>query len=150
MYREIKFEIVYETSQGWVRKPVVSLFFTAKGIVANVQAEKTEPSTEEPGVFPVHIDWGKAFLFQSAGVFDKVGNLLFHGHLLKDEAGKLYEVMFANGSFFLADEGVESEPAMLSDEVLRKLEIIGDIIQQKDLLKVPDEKIFEKHDQVTS
>ena len=81
----------------------------------------------------VIIDEYTSWLYQSTNAFDRNGKLIYHGDLLKDEQGILYEVMYAVGSYFIVKDDA---PLMLLDEHVRKLVVVGNIIENYDLIKV--------------
>jgi len=73
------------------------------------------------------------FLYQGTNAFDKTGRRIFHGDILKNEAGELFEVYHSGGSYFIVEW---DNPVMLLDENTRHLEIVGNVVENADLLKI--------------
>ena len=94
------------------------------------------------------VDEENVWLFQSTNTFDSTGALIFHGHILKDKDEKHFEVMAACGSYFIVDRDAQfgdrkDVAVMLTDDITRKLTIVGDIIKDTKLVEMPvDETIF--------
>lgn len=110
-------------------------FLTVKGLpVVSASYTLAEGETSQNGVnVTVIIDEVENWLFQSTNAFDKNGVPIYHGDLLKDADGILYEVMYAVGSYFIVKDDA---PLMLLDEHTRKLEVVGNVIENYDLIKV--------------
>ena len=78
-------------------------------------------------------------VLQFAGSFDKGGKAIYQGHLLKDAEGNVFEVIQAAGSFgIVKNNGF----VLLEDSVTRRLEVVGDIIQNLEMV-LPQEKLQE-------
>lgn len=73
------------------------------------------------------------YLFQGTNAFDKAGKRIYHGDILKNEAGELFEVYHSGGSYFIVEW---DNAVMLLDENTRHLEIVGNVVENADLLKV--------------
>ena len=80
----------------------------------------------------VIIDEGTSWLYQSTNSFDKNGDTIYHGDILEQD-GILHEVMYAVGSYFIVKDDA---PIMLLDQNTRHLAIVGNVIQNNELLKV--------------
>ena len=131
----IKFHIVRQLNQHeWERVEVDRLYFDEIGACkVGIKA-----IGENGGDNYNHFDLRKenVKLFQFAGAFDKNGKPIYQGHLLKDEAERIYEVIQACGSFIILKN---EQAVMLEDNVTRKLEIVGDIVQNLDLVLSEEE-----------
>lgn len=126
--RPIVFEIVYKLGNGeYVREAVQSLKFPAD----SGYLEAKTPTSDAVQVNPLYTS-----LLQFTGEFDIEGKPIFHGHILGDteHPGEVYEVVFYNGGFHLVKN---DEPRDLTNEVCMKLKIVGDAIQNADML-APD------------
>lgn len=86
------------------------------------------------------VDESTVWLFQSTNTFDKKNISIYHGDLLKDAEGILFEVMYACGSYFIVKDDA---PLMLLDEYTRNLEVVGNVVENFDLIKV-DASILNK------
>lgn len=135
--RIIHFELVKILGKKTFRVQVESLDFRKKeGGIVEIWATPR-------GGKPMLVDEETVYLFQSTNAFDKHSRLIFHGDILKGNDGTLYEVFYANGSFFIV--GGNGEPLMLFDEVVRRVEVVGDVIRNYDLVAQKiDESIFIK------
>lgn len=135
IYRTIKFEVLYDVGTAgapeWKREAVAEMLCVPQFGVTSV---KTVTDVE------VALDPLKVSLLQSTGAFDKIGREIFHADILADEiAGEIYQVIFAEGSFYLS-KGEAIYP--LENERVMKLKVVGDAIRDEKLL-VPDKPIDE-------
>jgi len=90
----------------------------------------------------IKIDWLNTFLLQFTGSFDKEGTAIYHGELLQDENEIIYEVLNVCGSFVILDE--QGEPILLTDDVCRKMKVIGNVMADRQLIEAPvDMTVFE-------
>lgn len=110
-------------------------FVTVKGLpVVTARFELTAKADNTPAVYEtVVIDEVVNWLYQSTNTFDKNGKPIYHGDLLKDAEGILYEVMYAVGSYFIV---MGDTAVMLLDNVTRALEVVGNVVENNDLIKV--------------
>lgn len=131
----IKFDIVRQVGEKEFERVVVDrLFFDELG-----ECKVGIKSVGESGGDNYeHIDLrsGRCCLFQFAECFDKNGKAIYQGHLLKDENGKIFEVIRACGSHVIV---VDEQMVVLEDRVTRKLEIVGDVVQNLDLILSEEE-----------
>lgn len=145
IFRPIKFQVMYRTGDKWSRDDVVNLFMNAEQGAYQVQ-------TANVGEFP--LDPMNTALVQFTGQFDKVGAEIYHAHLLKDEAGDIWKVIFFNGKFAL--QHGEDEPVELDMQRCMVMTVIGDEFNDSVLtvpanaeaviekaIKEPDEKSYE-------
>ena len=135
MYRQILFDFIYKTSEGgWKREKANLIRFGISEIEVIKEGEKEDDKI----IFKV--DWENVFLLQSAGCFDKTGKTIFHGEILKDEEGRLFEVYLVNGSFFIVKD---EEQIILSDNVVRRLDVVGNVIENGDMVAPTQEQLNE-------
>lgn len=122
IYKQIKFDIVYPEAGGFKREPVTELLIAPSYGATN--------ATTESGV-ELQLDPMNTTLLQFTGSFDREGREVYHGHLLTNDKGDIYEVVGYHAGFHLqrGDETLE-----LNDEVLMKLLIVGDVIQDAKLV----------------
>ena len=134
IYRTLKFQVLHKEGESWKREPVKDIALTDMG-VGSVRVDN-EDETE------IRIDWLNTFLLQFTGSFDKEGTAIYHGELLQDEAEVIYEVLNVCGSFIILDD--QGEPILLSDEVCRKMKVIGNVMADRELIEAPiDTSVFE-------
>lgn len=123
----IKFDVLYRVSETeWKREPIMALKFDNLG----------ETDAFINGGDRLDLREDKYHLFQFAECFDRGGKPIYQGHLLKDEFGKVFEVIKACGSFVIV---VDEKLVVLEDRITRQLEIVGDVIQNLDLILSEDE-----------
>lgn len=127
IYRTLKFEVLYDVGTAgapdWKREAVAEMLCTPEFGVTSV---KTVTDVE------LALDPLKVSLLQSTGTFDKIGREIFHADILADEkAGEIYQVIFAEGCFYLSrNEAIYP----LENERVMKLKVIGDSIRNEKLL----------------
>jgi len=127
MYREIEFKINYRTGE----KTYLSV---------DAQSVETKDGVQyATGINQVsyQIDWIDNSLLQSTGMFDRDGKKIVHGDILKNvETEKHYEVMFACGAFFIIeDEDENSDRILLTEALVMKMQIVGDIFNNPELVQ---------------
>ncbi len=131
-----KYKVIIKQGEFFETYPVETLtFLTNKGlpvVSASYYKPQTLDETEREKLIAI-IDESTCWLYQSTNAFDRQGKLIYHGDLLQDEQGILYEVMYAVGSYFIVKDDA---PLMLLDEHVRRLTIAGNIIENYDLIKV--------------
>lgn len=99
----------------------------------------------------VDIDDTTTFARRATGMFDKLGQMLFGGDLVKfmqEHAGNapievIAPIVWINGAYCIAIEGVE-EQIYLTQHNVMQIEKIGNIYQHGKILEKPiDEAVFE-------
>lgn len=130
IYRQLKFEVVYDVGEVgrpiWKREPVAEMLCAPEFGVTSV---KTISDVE------LALDPLKVSLLQSIGMYDKEGSEIFHAHVLVEDEKTAFQVVFANGCFYL---NRAEELIVATDEVCRKLKIVGDIFGEYDLVDPQD------------
>lgn len=98
----------------------------------SIPADPATPEIMETMETVVH-DEVTNWLYQCTNAFDSQNMPIYHGDLLEDKDGILYEVMYAVGSYFIVKD---DEAVILLDKVTRYLTIKGNVIENSDLIKV--------------
>jgi hypothetical protein len=140
-----KYQIIVKNTDGtFSRHQAEGInMVTVKGLpVVTARFEVSPQADATPAVYEtVVIDEVVNWLYQSTNAFDKNSNPIYHGDLLKDADNILYEVLYAVGSYFIVDNNAKfcdkkEEAVMLLDHVTRKLEVVGNVVENSDLIKV--------------
>lgn len=122
IYKQIKFDIVYPDGEAFKREAVTELLIAPSYGATN--------ATTESGV-DLKLDPMNTTLLQFTGTFDQEGREIYHGHLLADVAGNLYEVVGYHAGFHLQ---LGDKTTEMTDDVLMQLKIVGDVIQDAKLI----------------
>ncbi len=140
MYRDLKFIIMHRTGEKtYENVPALKI----EWLNANNTPFPELVATDKEGV-SYKIDWENNFLLECTGMFDKDGLLAYHGDILENEEGKRYEVFFAWGGFFIT-ESEEGDRVFLSDLLMRKMKVVGNVFQTPELIVKPvNEEEFNK------
>ncbi len=104
-----------------------------------------------------NIDWLKDLNFSDDfpimqivnGCFDKEARAIYEGDILENYKGKVFDVKKYNGSFVIftrvLNEGGDDEPVYLADFLTKDFKIIGNIVENSELLVEPvNEEIVKK------
>lgn len=75
-------------------------------------------------------------LMQYTGLKDKNGVKIFEGDIVKTAYGEIYDVFFTSGGFMVSNFEYEFN---LTDSHTAKLEVIGNIYENPELLEAEDE-----------
>lgn len=130
MHQIIKYEILIRIGDTeYTRSPVTELYFGDGGVLATISSDGKDYDATNSNVW----------LLLSSGAFDKNNKEIYQSDLLKDNDGKIFEVIKACASLFIV---VDDKAIILTDDVTKNLEVIGNSIQNIDLVVSPEE--FEK------
>lgn len=134
MYRQIEFDIMHRVGEKeWKRIRAVKLDHSGDELIA----------TDSDDICYA-IDWENNYLLQSLQMFDKRGVPIYHGHILKDGAGKHFEVFYGLGSFFIIKD-LDGDRILLTESLVMEMEVVGDIFNNSDLVMKPvDQAEFEE------
>lgn len=126
IYRPIKFEALFDIGSAgkpeWKREPVVELLSVPQFGITSI---KTTSGYE------IELDPMKVSLLEFTGMFDREGMEIYHAHLLADDDGHIWQVIYARGCFML---NMGNDLCGLSEEICMKLKIVGDALQNAALL----------------
>lgn len=99
----------------------------------------------------IEIDDTTTFARRATGMFDKTGNMIFGGDIVKatiqhkqeDAKELLLPIVWVNGAYCIAIEGL-GEMIYLTQQNVTEMEVIGNVYQHGKVLEKPvDEAIFE-------
>ena len=128
IFKQIKFQVVYKVGEDFHREDISELLCNPEFGVTSI---KTVTG------FELAYDPLSTALFQFTGQFDQKGAQIYHGDLLADAEGEMYEVVSYYGGYHLKQ--ISSERMyILSDEVCMKLQVIGDAMRHASLLMPAD------------
>lgn len=122
MYKEIKYNIIYRVSDTEYLKVQAKSILNLDGDIKAIGTDESEHK----------IDWDRAFLSESTGMFDMLGNKIFHGDIVRnEETNKVYEIMYSCGAFFILED---DERILLEESLVMKMTLIGDSLNNPELL----------------
>lgn len=130
-----------KTGTEWKEEPIKGLELKDGKIV--------RVTTDDAAI--TEIDNITTFARRATGMFDKIGNTLLSGDIVKasvikngEEAKEmLMPIIFVNGAYCIVLEGLE-EPIYLNQKNVLEMEKVGNIYQHGKILETPiDEAIFE-------
>lgn len=130
IFRPVKFQVMYNVGNpgvpDWKREDIAEMLCN---IEFGISALKTVTGVE------INIDPMFVSLLQFTGMFDKAGKEIYHAHLLANEAGDIFEVIYAHGCFLLKQG---EKMSMLSEDTCKDLTIMGDALINANLLDPAD------------
>lgn len=122
IFKLIKFRLLVRKGPGYPFE-----YFTPSSVSFGPTGVQKAVFTDGEGEeHVVEVDWDRVYLLEYAGAFDKVGNEIFHGDVLKDSEGVLYEVLSIHGGFAILDK--DGEPIFLSDAIARTMVVEGNVV----------------------
>lgn len=126
IFRVPQFEVLTQGNAGWLRARVLELKYNGGMPVVMAVLPKVE-GQPEPQPFEVLIDGIRSYLLQFTDCFDKAGAPIFQGHLVANEAGDIFEIIFYEGAFRALR--AQQEPFDLTTSFCMTVSVVGDIVR---------------------